>query len=288
MHLLYIDDSGDDGRSAASSSHFLLGGLAIRVNAWRPLVSRIDNLVVKYLGSAAATVELHGSDMLSGRNFYRSVPAATREALFRDVLEEIGKPNSPVSLFFVVIHKDCLPVTRGLRVVTTLQLCQRFNAYLTRTGKDEHGLLICDENTQQSQIKSLLTVIHSGGLPRQFRDNLIETAFFVKSHESRVLQAADLACHAFYRFVTQKDDRFVHLIENRIVRNVEKRRDRKTKKLTTHTLHYGFRYIAAQPADGLNRVLPFQYLQITKRTNLPVGSFLPMGELEKELIQAGM
>jgi Fe-S cluster assembly scaffold protein SufB len=290
MYLLYIDDSGDDGRSPASSSHFLLGGLAIRVSAWRGLVQRIDKLVVKHLGDQAVKVELHGSDMLSGRNFYRSVPSATREALFHEVLEEIGKPTSPASLFFVVVHKGSLPVTRGVRIVATLQLCQRFNAFLTREseGKEEHGLLICDEHTQQSQVKSLLAVIHSGGLPRQLRDNLIETAFFVESHESRVLQAADLACHAVYRFITQGDDRFTHLIERRIVRDTERRRDKRTGKASQITLHYGLRYIAADPASGLSRVLPFKHLRVTKTTNLPRGSFLPVGELEKELTQHGM
>jgi hypothetical protein len=288
MHLLYIDDSGDDGRSSASSSHFLLGGLAIEANEWRGLVRQIDALVVKHLGPAGAAMELHGSDMLSGRNKYRSVPSATREALFHDVLSEVGKPASPVSFFFVCIHKDCLPVTRNVRVVATLQLCQRFNAYLSRKGKDHHGLLICDEHAQQSQIKSLFAVIHSRGLPHQLRDNLIETAFFVESHESRILQVADLACHALYRFITQKDDRFFHLIENKIVKDIETRTDKRTKKRSKQTVHYGLRYIAAKPENGLSRELPFQHLSVTTLTKLPVGSFLNVEALEAELSQHGL
>ena len=280
MHLLYIDDSGDDGRSPASSSHFVLGGLAIRDADWKSLVLRVDELVAKNLGIVAAKVELHGSDMLSGRGFYRAVPATTRETLFKEVLEEVGRTDSRLSLFFVVIHKDSLPVTRGVRVVATLQLCQRFNSYLTRVGAAMRGILICDEHASKGQIKSLVSVIHSGGVPKQLRDNLIETAFFVESHESRVLQVADLLCHAVYRFVAAADDRFFHLIERKI--------DRDKKPGTTKLVHYGFRYIATTPQAGLTRTLPFKHLAVAHKTGLPVGSFLNVEELEKELSQHGM
>ena len=260
MYLLYMDDSGDDGRSSASSSHLLLGGLAIKASAWREMVGRIDGIVAKHLGADRAKTELHGSDILSGRGIYRGLLPAAREALFSEVLTEIGKPDGGVSLFFVVLHKECLPVTRNTRVVATLQLCQRFNAFLPRAGNHGPGLLICDEHAAQSQITSLISVIHSEGLPRQLRDNLIETAFFVKSHESRILQVADLACHAFYRFITQDDDRFVHLFEDRIVRADERRKPqgKGKKKGMPVTVHFGFRYIAAQPTDGLTRMSDVQ------------------------------
>jgi len=86
MHLLFldIDDSGDDGRSPASSSHLVLGGLAIRDSEWSPLVGRINTLVTNHLGTAAAKTELHGSDMLSGRGFCRTMTPSTREALFQE------------------------------------------------------------------------------------------------------------------------------------------------------------------------------------------------------------
>lgn len=288
MYLLYIDDSGDDGRSPSSSSHLLLGGLAIRASEWRAMVGRLDGIVAKHLGADRAKTELHGSDILSGRGIYRSMLPPARVALFEEVLQEIGKPDSGVSLFFVVLHKACLPVSRNTRVVATLQLCQRFNAFLTRSGNQEPGLLICDEHAAQGQISSLISVIHSEGLPRQLRDNLIETAFFVKSHESRILQAADVACHAFYRFVTMGDDRFAHLIEDRIVRADERRKKKGKGKPSPVTVHFGFRYIAAQPTDGLARKLPFQRMKVTALTHLPVGSFLNVADLLKELEEHGL
>ena len=285
MHLLYLDDSGDDGRSPASSSHFVLGGLAISDSEWAPLVARIDTLVAKHLGAAASKTELHGSDMLSGRGFYRAMTAAARETLFQEVLEEVGRAESRLSLFFVAIHKDSLPVTRSVRVVATLQLCQRFNSYLTRIGSfgtrtHERGILVCDEHASKGQIKSLVSVIHSGGVPKQLRDNLVETAFFVESHESRMVQVADLLCHTLYRFLTAADDRFFHLIERKI--------DRDAKPGTSKVVHYGLRYIAATPDTGLARQLPFKYLTVAPKTGLPVGTFLQVDELEKELAQHGM
>jgi hypothetical protein len=281
LHLLYLDDSGDDGRSPASSSHFVLGGLSIRDDEWRPLAKQVDALVEKHLGKEAARTELHGSDMLSGRGFYRGVPAATREALFTEVLTEIGRIASRLTLFFVVIHKQSLPVTRGVRVVATLQLCQRFNSHLTRSGGHAgRGILICDEHASKGQIKSLVAVIHSAGMPKQLRDNLVETAFFVESHESRVLQVADLLCHSVFRFVALADDRFFHLFERKI--------NRGKKPGTEKVIHYGFRYVATTPEAGLGRKLPFKHLTVAPKTGLPVGSFLKVEDLEKELTQHGM
>ncbi|MEX2156015.1 MAG: DUF3800 domain-containing protein [Gemmatimonadales bacterium] len=285
MHLLYLDDSGDDGRSPNSSGHFVLGGLTISDREWRPLVARVDAIVTKHLGAAGAKTELHGSDILSGRHVYRAMDPAKREALFRDVLTEVGRKESRLSLFFVVVHKESLPVTRGVRVVALLQLCQRFNSYLTRIGaysKRAHspGMLICDEHTAKGQIQSLMAVIHSGGLPKQLRDNLIETAFFTESHESRVLQVADMLCHTVYRFVTERDERFFHLVESKI--------DRDTEPGTKKLVHYGFRYIAKSPETGLVGPLPFKVLHPTATTRLPQGSFLKVDDLERELAAHGL
>lgn len=202
------------------------------------------------------------------------------------MLQEIGRPESRLSLFFVVVHKDSLPVTRGVRVVAVLQLCQRFNSYLTRVGayiKKTHcpGMFICDEHAAKGQIQSLMSVIHSGGIPKQLRDNLVETAFFVESHESRLLQVADLLCHTVYRFVANRDSRFFQLVERKIDRDMQPG----TKK---KVVRYGFRYIAKAPDAGLAGPLPFKHLALAAATKLPVGSFLHVDELQKELTAHGL
>lgn len=286
MHLLYIDDSGDDGRSASSTSHFVLGGLTIQDWNWHPVVKRIDEITAQYLGATAGRTELHAYDMLAGKRAFRHVPPDVREGLFKAVLEEVGRKESRLSLFLVVVHKDSLPITRSVRVVATLQLYQRFNSYLTRTGAygqktQERGMLICDEHTSRQQVQSLVAAIHSAGVPKQLTDNLIETAFFVESHQSRVLQLADLVCHAAYRFVTVRDDRFFPLVERKIDRD-------KKPGAGNHMVHYGFRYIASTPDAGLAGPLPFKELKVTGTTSLPAGSFLPVKELEKELAAHGL
>lgn len=286
MHLLYIDDSGDDGRSGSSTSHFVLGGLTIQDWNWHPLVKRIDDIASQYLGRDGSRTELHAYDMLAGKGAFRKISPNVREELFKAVLGEVGRKESRLSLFVVVVHKDSLPITRSVRVVSTLQLYQRFNSYLTRAGAyrqktQERGMLICDEHTSRQQVQSLVAAIHSAGVPKQLTDNLVETAFFVESHQSRVLQLADLVCHAAYRFVTVQDDRFFPIVERKIDRD---------KKLGggNHVVHYGFRYIASTPDAGLPGPLPFKELRVTSTTSLPAGSFLPVKELESELMQHGL
>jgi len=70
-----------------------------------------------------------------------------------------------------------------------------------------------DEHASKGQVKSLVAVIHSGEVPKQLRDNLVETAFLVESHELRMVQVVDLLCHTLYRFLTAADDRFFHIID---------------------------------------------------------------------------
>ena len=286
MHLLYIDDSGDDGRGPASTTHFVLGGLAIHDSQWRPLVRRIDAIAAKHLGSDSASVELHGSDILSGRRHFRRMTPVQREALVTDVLAEVGSKERRLSLFFVVVHKASIPVTRDIRLLATLQLCQRFNSYLTRIGtygrpSTKRGMLICDEHTSKNQITSLMGIIHSGGLPRQLKDNLIETAFFADSSSSRLIQVADILCHSVYCFVTRSDDRFFHLVERKIDRG------RKSEP-GSRPIHYGFRYIAEAPDAGLGSPLPFRHLAVTESSRLPKGSFLQVAALERELAAHGL
>jgi hypothetical protein len=286
MHLLYIDDSGDDGRSAASTSHFVLGGLVCRDWDWHHLTSIVDGIAYTHLGPSRGRSELHGHDILSGRGVFRSLSENQREKLVADVIREVVRKDRRVSLFFVVVHKNSLPVTRSVRTIATLQLCQRFNSYLTRIGAykkktKEHGMLICDEHAAQKQIQSLMDAIHSKGLPKQLRDNLVETAFFLESHRSRMLQVADLLCHVVYRFVTANDLRFFHLAERKIDRDVQTKFGKKV------VIHYGFRYIANQPNDGLNALPAFQHLKPATGW-LPRGSFLKVSDLEKELAKHGL
>lgn len=287
MHLLYLDESGDDGRSAASTSHFVLGGLACRDWDWHRLTGVVDTIAQNHLGPVRGRSELHGHEILSGRGAFRKLSEHERETLVTDVLTEVGRKECQISLFFVVVHKNSLPVTRGIRTIATLQLCQRFNSYLTRVGAyskqtEEHGMLICDEHAARGQIQSLMDAIHSGGLPKQLRDNLVETAFFLESHRSRVLQVADLLCHIVYRFVTANDTRFFHLIERKIDRDVKRNRFGQKR-----VVHYGFRYIANQPTDGLNTIPKFQHLECTTGW-LPRGSFLKVSNLEQELAAHGL
>ena len=96
-----------------------------------------------------------------------------------------------------------------------------------------------------------------------------------------MLQVADLLCHAAYRFVAGRESRFFHLIERKIDRDVDKKRVTRAGK--PQMVHYGFRYIATAPDAGLTNCLQFKHLALSATTKMPVGSFLHIDELEKEL-----
>ncbi len=281
MHLLYLDESGDEGRGIKSDPHFILSGLAIHESRWYALSLGVENALKSTLGTA--DIELHGNPLLQGREApYRRFSYKDREAAYKAVLATLGKKEARLSLFTVVVNKRDIPVTRGPRLVAVWEICRSFNSFLKRVSEysgDEfgRGMVILDATTESRRIKDLLDAIHASGLPGHKRLRIVETALFAKSDDSRLLQAADLVCHATRKLITERSNEYFSA--------VERKTDRFFVQTASHSVHYGFRYIGkAPPSDRL----PFKYLDIDPNTGLPYGSFLDIAVLERDLSSAGL
>jgi hypothetical protein len=76
-------------------------------------------------------------------------------------------------------------------------LCTMFNFFLKRvekgTGNVLRGIVVFDESRPAlaRQLRTLLSKFQAGGAKWAFMGNLIETAFFFDSRNSRMMQIAD-------------------------------------------------------------------------------------------------
>ena len=77
MHLLYADESGSI--PDPNQKYFVLAGVSVfeRQGYW--LAHELDKIAARFDPAEPALVELHGSPMRSGKDFWRTISRADRE-----------------------------------------------------------------------------------------------------------------------------------------------------------------------------------------------------------------
>jgi hypothetical protein len=225
VYVLYIDESGDGGVNAASSRHLVLSGVAMHEGHWRGVTTALDALQRKYFPLAGSNVEFHASDLRSGAKLFRAMLPPQRTKLMLEIYTAISR--SRVTLFAATIEKQSL----ALRFVGTDPydiafegLCTMFNYFLRRiqshTGNVLRGIVVLDESrpSLSKQIRLLLSKFQASGTRWARMTNLIETAFFFDSRNSRLMQVADFTSYAVYRWYEAGDDTYLRIINHKFDR----------------------------------------------------------------------
>jgi hypothetical protein len=199
---------------------------------WRRLTTTLDHIQQVHFPQAGSNVEFHASDLRAGRALYRGIPVAQRNRIMNEVYGVIGGTRQGLTLFASVIHKDALiykyqgqvePYDRAFE-----GLCTMFNYFLRRvqknTGNVLKGVVVFDESrpSLSKQIRSLLAQFQAGGTRWAEMTNLIETAFFFDSRNSRIMQIADFCSYAVYRWYEANDDTYLRQIEHKFDREGRK------------------------------------------------------------------
>jgi len=225
MYLLYVDESGDGGVGPGSSRHLVLAGVAMHEGQWRLLTQYLDELQQTHFLQAGGNVEFHASGIRSGRGVYRGLTPDERSEILGDVYEIISTHRQGLTLFAAVVDKQALfykyngkvdPYDRAFE-----GLCTMFNFFLQRvqkrTGNVLRGIVVFDEARPSlaKQIRSLLAQFQAGGTRWATMTNLIETAFFFDSRNSRIMQIADFCAYAVFRWYEAGDDSFLKKILNK-------------------------------------------------------------------------
>lgn len=208
MHLLYLDESGSVGDP--NQRHFVLAGVAVFERATHWVEQDLDNIASQFQHTFGDTMELHGSPMRSGRGEWKGVDRAARALAYLNALRVGIASRYPksVRLFGVVINKSALigtdPVEHAFE-----QISSRFDLFLKRLyakhNDAQRGLMLFDKATTEMRIQTLAREFkcrgHTWGLTR----NYAEVPVFLDSKASRLIQLADLAAFALYRYYEHAD-----------------------------------------------------------------------------------
>jgi hypothetical protein len=200
----------------------VLAGVAMHEGQWRLLTQYLDELQQTHFPQAGGNVEFHASGIRSGRGVYRGLTRDERNEVLDDVYGVISAHRQGLTLFAAVVDKQALfykyngkvdPYDRAFE-----GLCTMFNFFLQRvqkrTGNVLRGIVVFDESRPSlaKQIRLLLAQFQAGGTRWATMTNLIETAFFFDSRNSRIMQIADFCAYAAYRWYEAGDDLFLKKI----------------------------------------------------------------------------
>jgi hypothetical protein len=210
MHILYVDDSGSVGNP--DEKYFVLGGVSVFERGMYHQMASADACVEGFGLGDHREIELHGSPMYTGREgVWRSVrDRGRREQMIKDALATFSNAAS-VRLFAVAVNKLAVAPEDPIELAFE-EICNRFNLFLrrvlNRTGEDQRGLIVMDENRHEQPLQALARHFRlRGGRWGQFR-HLAEVPLFVDSQASRLVQLADLVAYATWRKYEHRDGRF--------------------------------------------------------------------------------
>ncbi len=196
---------------------------------WLKITASLDPLQDKHFPLAGSNVEFHASDLRSGRKLYRDMDFPARNALMREIYNTIV--SSRVTLFAATIQKSAHRAKYpGVDPYETAfeGLCTMFNYFLrrvqTQTGNVVRGIVVFDESrpSLSKQLRTLLARFQASGTRWAKMTNLIETAFFFDSRNSRLMQVADFTSYAVYRWYEAGDDSYIRIINRKFDRERHK------------------------------------------------------------------
>ena len=227
MHILYVDESGDGGIAAGSSRHLILSGVAMHEGQWRKLTNRLNEIQRDNFPTAGSHLEFHASEMRSGSRTFRQLARASRDKAIREVYQTISGATG-LTLFAAVIDKPAFIEKYEARVDAYRGafegLSTMFDYFLKRKQSQSNrvgrGIVVFDEArpSLSREIRRLLAEFQAGGTRWASLGCTIETAFFFDSRSSRLMQIADFAAYAVYRWYEADDPTFLKLIYNKFDR----------------------------------------------------------------------
>lgn len=201
--LCFVDESnlGDFyGFSAVLADEHATKGLTASLNA-----------VMRQAGvdyGLPATTEIHAHPMFHGKDEWALIGARARVGLFFKVIEAILAED--VTILLRSVDAELLRRRQALEHYPVLfppeQVCfqhilQRADAISTR--RNTHALVIADNRSDRDRHRERFAIYQTKGTPgvymRTTLERLLDTVHFAPSHQSRMLQAADMLAFIYRR-----------------------------------------------------------------------------------------
>lgn len=240
MHILYVDESGDDGFSGSGSfypnttpsGYYIRTGIAIHDLKWHSIHQCIENFRHKY--KIPPDVELHASAIYSGRDrkyinhtsryvlnwFGKNFPVRSkRKQIVLDLCKLVA--NIDLSIFYIIIDKARIKTSvlnyKELPKLRSWEfLIERYNLYLNNQ-EDTKGIIVSDAVTVsiESKHRDFAKAIYATSMHVQ-DIHFIESILFEPSESSNLLQLADICAFACGRKYNANDGSLFDILKAKI------------------------------------------------------------------------
>lgn len=201
MYIMYVDESGGPGNSPLSSPHYILTGLIIHQDEWKPALIGLkllrQNLDSSY--GLKLRTEFHTSEIFRAKaDAYKSIKKSARIEMLKHYVNKIPKIFSSAKLLNICFRKADQPHVNNFQELAWNRFLNRFDTFLKKTAKDK-GIIICDESNE-NQLR--INCVRAESII-QFPLNLTQRRIMLQLKTlSKISITANLLCLTSFRPVT--------------------------------------------------------------------------------------
>lgn len=199
-----MDESGR--AKHPKDEHLVIGAVALHEEDCYPLARSLDVLQRRRLGAANADLELHASQIWSGRGEWSRVSISDRRALVRSVFRHLAvweAPSGRSPLFFAAaVHKPSRPGKDPTKLAHE-EVFMRFDEFLTRlhhTGESHRSLVVADDSSYEKLVQGWVPRWKASGTRGGRLHSFAEVPLYVSSDASRLVQVADFVAWATWHY----------------------------------------------------------------------------------------
>jgi len=215
MFLMYVDESGDVGMSAASPTrYFVLTGLVVHELRWQTCLNQILSFRQRMKNTFGLKMreEIHAAQMITSPGDLVRIKKQDRLSILRFYADELASMND-LNIINIVVDKQGKPADYDVFEMAWKCLIMRLEKTLSANNfngprnSDKRAMLFPD-HTDDKKLTQLLRKMRRYN-PTPFPNNsgwsnkplrtIIEDPNFRESHRSHFIQAADVCAFLLYQ-----------------------------------------------------------------------------------------
>lgn len=216
MFILYVDESGDPGPKG--TRHQAVLGIAVHELQVQALASHVQRAIRTHLPAKYHAVNLHATEIRSGKGDFRGIPKATRQKILDDIFNVIALPSAKgIGLFASVVNKANLKPNENPYRIALEDVYNRFDWFLKETKKtfgEQRGIVVVESTKLQGTVGPMLDGWRKKGT--SWASNIVrivETPFFLDKGNTRLLELADFYSWGLFRKYELLDDSYFKKLE---------------------------------------------------------------------------
>jgi hypothetical protein len=215
MYLMYVDESGDAGLVNSPTRYFVLTGIVVHELRWREWLDAMIAYRSRMRSAFGLLMreEIHAGRMLTRPGNLVKIRRNDRLTILRHFLDEMSQLGY-LNIINVVVDKQGKPQTYDPFERAWQALIQRFentinhNNFNGPRNADDRGIIFCDETDEAALRRIIRKMGVYNPIPNQFGigyrllplNHVIEDPSLRKSHQSYLIQAADVAAFSLYQY----------------------------------------------------------------------------------------